>query len=221
MANAEKLGLSSEVGSLEVGKIADFLILDDNPLEDILNTLPIQYTVQGGVIYDADDATRIDLGELQVDLGELQGRLSGEPAANDDEVSYRRPGQTIRGQSIIPEVRVRSFELSSLASSGSYRSTRRKDQPIRRSVRVWVLPCNLTHYPKVSGMAASHASLLSTFRSTASGVQISNGVSIVKSKGSRCGIGASHLGYGRLLSVAIGYGVATGPGQRSSCRYYR
>lgn len=64
MVNAEKLGLQEQVGSLEVGKIADFLILEHNPLDDILNTLSIEYTVQGGVIYDADTAERKDPNEL-------------------------------------------------------------------------------------------------------------------------------------------------------------
>ena len=65
MVNAEKLGLQEEVGSLDVGKMADILILNENPLDDILNTLSIQYTIQGGVIYDADTAERIAPEELQ------------------------------------------------------------------------------------------------------------------------------------------------------------
>ena len=60
MTNAEKLGLQEEIGSLETGKIADFLILDQNPLDNILNTLSIRYTVQGGVIYDSATAERVD-----------------------------------------------------------------------------------------------------------------------------------------------------------------
>ena len=80
MNNAEKLGLQAEIGSLEVGKVADFLILDRNPLDDILNTLSIQYTIQGGVIYDADTAERITPAELK-------RRLVGEQAANDDDTT--------------------------------------------------------------------------------------------------------------------------------------
>jgi len=60
IGNAEKLGLQEEVGSLEVGKIADFLVLDENPLDDIINTLSLKYTVQGGVIYDSNTAERVD-----------------------------------------------------------------------------------------------------------------------------------------------------------------
>lgn len=61
MTNAEKLGLQDEVGSLEVGKMADFLVLNDNPLDDILNTLSLKYTVQGGVVYDSATGERTSM----------------------------------------------------------------------------------------------------------------------------------------------------------------
>lgn len=60
MTNAEKIGWQEEIGSLEVGKLADFLILSDNPLDDILNTMSIEYTIQGGVVYDADTTERVE-----------------------------------------------------------------------------------------------------------------------------------------------------------------
>lgn len=64
IGNAEKLGLQSEVGSLEPGKVADLLILDENPLDNILNTVSLKFTVQGGVLFDSDNAERLEVTEL-------------------------------------------------------------------------------------------------------------------------------------------------------------
>jgi dipeptidyl aminopeptidase/acylaminoacyl peptidase len=65
IGNAQKLGLQKEIGSLEPGKIADFLVLDENPLNDILNALSLKYTVQGGVVYDSATAQEADLINVQ------------------------------------------------------------------------------------------------------------------------------------------------------------
>ncbi len=48
---AQALGIASEVGTVEVGKRADLVVLDADPLADIENTKRIRYVVQGGVIY--------------------------------------------------------------------------------------------------------------------------------------------------------------------------
>jgi hypothetical protein len=65
IGNAEKLGLQGEIGSLEPGKIADLLVLYENPLDDILNTLSLKYTVQGGVVYDSETALPADLNGIR------------------------------------------------------------------------------------------------------------------------------------------------------------
>lgn len=49
---AEKMGLDHELGSLEAGKVADILVLEGNPLEDIINTVAQKYVVADGVVYD-------------------------------------------------------------------------------------------------------------------------------------------------------------------------
>ncbi len=51
---AHFLGVDRDVGSLEVGKLGDLIVLDANPLEDIHNTADMQYVMKGGVLYDAD-----------------------------------------------------------------------------------------------------------------------------------------------------------------------
>jgi hypothetical protein len=45
---AKMLGLENTMGSVEVGKIADMVLLDDNPLEQIENTLSINMVIKNG-----------------------------------------------------------------------------------------------------------------------------------------------------------------------------
>jgi cytosine/adenosine deaminase-related metal-dependent hydrolase len=50
---AHFLGLDQEIGSIAVGKLADLVILDSNPLEDIRKTIDIRYVVKSGRLRDA------------------------------------------------------------------------------------------------------------------------------------------------------------------------
>lgn len=70
MYGAEALGMESSIGTIEVGKLADFVILEENPLQNLKvlygtgairideNNKPIRvggvkYTVKDGIVYDA------------------------------------------------------------------------------------------------------------------------------------------------------------------------
>ena len=53
MHPAVSLGLDVDLGSLEVGKLADLLVLDRNPLDDIRNTESIEWVMINGRLYDA------------------------------------------------------------------------------------------------------------------------------------------------------------------------
>ncbi len=54
IVGAEAIGLGSEVGSLEVGKFADLLVLDGDPLVNIRNTNTLRMVMVNGRLFDAN-----------------------------------------------------------------------------------------------------------------------------------------------------------------------
>jgi Tol biopolymer transport system component/imidazolonepropionase-like amidohydrolase len=82
LSGAHYLGLDGDIGSLEEGKLADLLVLDKNPLEDLRNSTSIKYTMVGGRLFDA------------MTLNELGGRqFKREP------LFFEREGQEVWGPS--------------------------------------------------------------------------------------------------------------------------
>lgn len=56
---AEYLGMDSEIGSLETGKLADIIVIDGNPLEDLYKTENVVYTILNGRVYDSETMNEI------------------------------------------------------------------------------------------------------------------------------------------------------------------
>jgi imidazolonepropionase-like amidohydrolase len=53
IVSADAIGFAKDLGSLEVGKLADLIVLDANPLDDLKNTARITEVMKNGRLYDA------------------------------------------------------------------------------------------------------------------------------------------------------------------------
>jgi imidazolonepropionase-like amidohydrolase len=56
---AHIIGFEQDLGSLEVGKLADLVVLEASPLDDIRNTNTVHWVMKNGDLYEGDTLTRI------------------------------------------------------------------------------------------------------------------------------------------------------------------
>lgn len=56
---AESIGYAQDLGSLEPGKLADLLVLHDNPLDDIHASTSLRFVMKNGELFDASTLDRI------------------------------------------------------------------------------------------------------------------------------------------------------------------
>lgn len=100
LSGAEALGADSLIGSVEIGKLADFLIIEENPLKnlqllygtgaiqlspdnEVLRAGGVKYTIKDGIIYDAK--------QLLADVREMVRR-----AKTGEDFEIRQPGESER-----------------------------------------------------------------------------------------------------------------------------
>jgi imidazolonepropionase-like amidohydrolase/Tol biopolymer transport system component len=65
ITSAQSLGMAKDIGSIEAGKLADLVILSDDPSADIANSDNIEQVMIGGRLYDARTMNEIGTGDAK------------------------------------------------------------------------------------------------------------------------------------------------------------
>lgn len=90
---AQYIGAGADIGSLKVGKLADLIVLDKNPLDDIRNTETVKYTMVNGRLFDAN--TMNELGNSKKTRSQFWWENNKYNAAfpwHEEAQSFSRPG---------------------------------------------------------------------------------------------------------------------------------
>ncbi|WP_422348362.1 amidohydrolase family protein [Flagellimonas sp.] len=90
---ARYIGAGNDIGSLKVGKLADLIVLDKNPLEDIRNTESVKYTMVNGRLFDTE--TMDEIGNTELNRSQFWWENNKYNAAfpwHEEAQSFTRPG---------------------------------------------------------------------------------------------------------------------------------